>query len=147
MKYDLSNPLQKQQLRTRFEMLFKKEQGVVELTLCKPQTTVPQNRYTRVICAYFGCMTGYDADYVYSVFFKSTVNYNLFAIEFYDELLQRQSVKWRSMTALSVDEASKAIDRFIQWAANTAGVYIPSPSDYRAMCEMERTIQLNEKFI
>ena len=148
MKYDLSDPLQKQQLRTRFEMLFKKEQGVVELTVCKPQTTTtPQNRYTRVICAYFGCMTGYEADYVYSVFFKSTVNYDLFAVPFHDDILNKDTVKWRSMTALSVDEASKAIDRFRNWSAQTVGIYIPDSSDYRAMCEMERTIQLNEKFI
>lgn len=147
MKYDLSNPLQKQQLRTRFEMLFKKEQGVVELTLCKPQTTVPQNRYTRVICAYFGCMTGYDADYVYSVFFKSTVNYDLFAVPFHDSILNKDTVKWRSMTALSVDEASLAITRFIEWASKTAGVYIPSPTDYRQIQQMELEIERNKSYL
>lgn len=147
MKYDLSNPLQKQSLRTRFENIFKKEQGIVELTVCKPQTTIQQNKYVRVICAYFGCVTGYEANYVYSVFFKSTVNYELFAIEFYDKLLGKQSVRWRSMSALTVDEASLAITRFIEWASKTCGVYIPSPTDYYQIQQMELEIERNRNYI
>lgn len=147
MKYDLSNPLQKQQLRTRFEMLFKKEQGFVELTECKPQTTTQQNKYVRVICAYFGCMTGYEADYVYTVFFKSTVNYDLFAIPFYDKILKKDTIMWRSMKDLTVDEASTAIDRFIDFATKEAGVYIPSPTDYYQIQQMEIEIERNKRQI
>lgn len=147
MKYDLSNPLHRQQLRTRFEMLFKKEQGFVELKECKPQTTTQQNKYVRVICAYFGCMTGYEADYVYTVFFKSTVNYDLFAVPFYDKILKKDAIKWRSINDLTVDEASIAIDRFISFAAKEAGVYVPSPSDHYAMMQMELEVQRNSRQI
>lgn len=147
MKYDLSNPLHRQQLRTRFEMLCKKERGFVELKECKPQTTTQQNKYVRVICAYFGCMTGYEADYVYTVFFKSTVNYDLFAVPFHDNILRKDTVKWRSMNDLTVDEASKAIDRFIQWSAKEAGVYIPSPSDHYAMMQLELEVERNSRQI
>lgn len=143
MKYDLSNPLHRQQLRTRFELLFKKEQGVVELKEYKPQATTQQNKYVRVVCAYFGCMTGYEADYVYSVFFKSTVNYELFAVPFHDDILNKDTVKWRSMKDLTVDEASKAIDRFIEWASKEAGVYIPSPQDHYQIMQMELELERN----
>lgn len=147
MKYDLSNPLHRQQLRTRFELLIKKDHGIVELKECKPQTTTPQSRYVRVICAYFGCMTGYEADYVYSVFFKSTVNYDIFAVEFFDKIRNRQTFRLRHITDLTKDECSTAIDRFIQWAAKEAGVYIPSPEDHYAIRQMEMEVERNKSQI
>lgn len=147
MKYDLSNLLHRQQLRTRFEQIVKKQRGIVELKECRPSTTMQQNRYVRVICAYFGCMTGYEADYVYTVFFKSTVNYELFAVEFFDNILNKQSVKWRHLTDLTVDETSTAIDRFIQWASKAGGVYIPTPEDHYMIQQMELDIERNRNQI
>lgn len=39
---------------------------------------------------------------------------------------------------------SEAIDRFLRWAADVAGVYIPSPEDHVRVMAMEAEVE-NEK--
>lgn len=145
MKYDGANPLHVQQARAKFEKLIK-EQKVFDLTEKKPQRTSNQNRYLHTIIAYFGCETGYDADWVKQQYFKKLVNPNIFIREKEDKYLGK--VKYlRSSADLDTEEMSTAIDRFRDWASAEAGVYIPSPEEERLIQLMEIDIEKNKNYI
>lgn len=134
--YDLSNPLHAENFRLRSGALLTK-QCVVELTEKKPQRTTQQNRYLHVILSYFGALTGNTLDYVKRYYFKSLCNSELFYIERYDTLLKRRVVTLRSSAELTTDEMTLAIERFRNWAAQEAEIYIPSPDEHRLVQMME----------
>lgn len=134
--YDLSNPLHAQNFRLRSDALLKK-QCVVELTEKKPQRTTQQNRYLHAALGYFGALTGNTLDYVKRYYFKAHCNPELFYIEKYDVLMGRKVVTLRSSADLTTDEMVLAIDRFRNWAAQEAEIYIPSPEEHRLVQMME----------
>lgn len=56
MKYDLKNPLDKQNLLLRVKKELENANNVVEFSVCKPKRTIKQNRYLHVILSYFACL-------------------------------------------------------------------------------------------
>ncbi len=133
--YDLSNPLHAQNFRLRTDALLQK-QCVVELTEKKPQRTPQQNRYLHAALGYFGALTGNTLDYVKRYYFKAHCNADLFIIERDDPLLGRIKTL-RSSADLTTDEMTLAIERFRNWAAAEAEIYIPSPEEHRLVQMME----------
>lgn len=133
--YDLSNPLQAESFRLRSTALLKK-QCVVELTEKKPPRTSQQNRYLHAALGYFGALTGNTLDYVKRYYFKAHCNPELFIIEKEDVLLGKVRTL-RSSADLTTDEMTLAIDRFRNWAAQEAEIYIPSPEEHRLVQMME----------
>lgn len=63
MLYDLSNPLQAEQFKSRSALLVKNGK-IVELTEKKPIRTDRQNRYLHVILGYFASEMGNTLEYV-----------------------------------------------------------------------------------
>lgn len=133
--YDLSNPLHAQNFRLRAESLIKKE-CVVDLTEKKPQRSTQQNRYLHAALGYFGALNGNPLDYVKRYYFKAHCNPELFIITKDDPLLGAIRTL-RSSADLTTDEMTLAIDRFRDWAAQEAGIYIPSPDEHRLVQMME----------
>ena len=133
--YDLSNPLHAQNFRLRSDALLRK-QCVVELTEKKPQRTTQQNRYLHAALGYFGALTGNTLDYVKRYYFKAHCNPDLFIIEKNDPLLGIVRTL-RSSADLTTEEMTLAIERFHNWAAQHAEIYIPSPDEHRLVQMME----------
>lgn len=133
--FDLSNPLHAENFRLRSGALLSK-QCVVELTEKKPQRTSQQNRYLHAALGYFGALTGNTLDYVKRYYFKAHCNPTLFIIEKEDTLLGRVKTL-RSSAELTTDEMTLAIERFRDWAATEAEIYIPSPEEHRLVQMME----------
>ena len=133
--YDLSNPLHAQNFRLRSDALLRK-QCVVELTEKKPQRTTQQNRYLHAALGYFGALTGNTLDYVKRYYFKAHCNPDLFIIEKNDPLLGIVRTL-RSSADLTTEEMTLAIERFRNWAAQEAEIYIPSPDEHRLVQMME----------
>lgn len=133
--YDLSNPLHAQNFRLRSDALLRK-QCVVELTEKKPQRTTQQNRYLHAALGYFGALTGNTLDYVKRYYFKAHCNPDLFIIEKNDPLLGIVRTL-RSSADLTTEEMTLAIERFRNWAAQDAEIYIPSPDEHRLVQMME----------
>ena len=136
MLYDLSNDLHAENFKRRCNLLYKKR-CVVDLTEKKPQRTARQNGYLHAALGYFGMQFGYSSEEVKQWYFKETCNRELFVREIRDRFTGESRIKLRSSADLSTEEMTLAIERFRDWAAQVAGVYIPSPDEHRLVQQME----------
>ena len=145
MIYDTSNPLDKANFMLRAKKLA--EKGViVDLTEKKPRRSLPQNKYLHVILAYFGTQTGNTLEWVKQQYYKKLVNPDLFIREKEDKYLGRIKVL-RSSADLDTAEMSLSIERFRNWAAQEAGIYIPSADEAILIQQMEIEIERSKEFL
>lgn len=145
MVYDTSNPLDNANFLLRAKKLA--ESGkIVELTEKKPRRTLSQNKYLHVVLAYFGTQTGNTLEWVKQQYYKKLVNPDLFIREKEDKFLGRIKVL-RSSADLDTAEMSLSVDRFRNWAAQEAGIYIPSADEAILIQQMEICIERNNEFI
>lgn len=145
MIYDTSNPLDKVNFLFRAKKLA--ESGkVIDLTEKKPRRSLPQNKYLHVILAYFGTQTGNTLEWVKQQYYKKLVNPDLFIREKEDKYLGRIKVL-RSSADLDTAEMSLSIERFRNWAAQEAGIYIPSADEAILIQQMEIEIERNKEFL
>lgn len=145
MVYDTSNPLDKANFLLRAKKLA--ESGViVDLTEKKPRRSLPQNKYLHVILAYFGAQTGNTLEWVKQQYYKKLVNPDLFIREKEDKYLGRIKVL-RSSADLDTAEMSLSIERFRNWAAQEAGIYLPSADEFIIIQQMEIEIERNKEYL
>jgi hypothetical protein len=145
MIYNTSNPLDKANFLLRANKLA--ESGkIVELTEKKPRRSLPQNKYLHVILAYFGTQTGNTLEWVKQQYYKKLVNPDLFIREKEDKYLGKIKVL-RSSADLDTSEFSLSIERFRNWAAQEAGIYIPSADEAILIQQMEIEIERNKEFL
>nr|DAT76451.1 MAG TPA: NinB recombination protein [Caudoviricetes sp.] len=145
MIYNLSSPLDKANFLLRAKKLA--ESGViVDLTEKKPRRSLPQNKYLHVILAYFGAQTGNTLEWVKQQYYKKLVNPDLFIREKEDKYLGRIKVL-RSSADLDTAEMSLSIERFRNWAAQEAGIYIPSADEAILIQHMEIEIERSKEFL
>lgn len=143
--YDTSNPLDKANFMLRAKKL--SDGGkIIELTEKKPKRSLPANRYLHVILAYFGTQTGNTLEWVKQQYYKKLVNPDLFIREREDKFLGRIRVL-RSSADLDSSEFSLSIERFRNWSAQEAGIYIPSADESILIQQMEIEISKNSEFI
>ena len=145
MIYNLSSPLDKANFLLRAKKLA--DSGViVDLTEKKPRRSLPQNKYLHVILAYFGTQTGNTLEWVKQQYYKKLVNPDLFIREKEDKYLGRIKVL-RSSADLDTSEMSLSIDRFRNWSAQEAGVYIPAADEAILIQQMEIEIERSKEFL
>lgn len=144
MKYDLSNELQRGNFHLRSAKLMEKG-CVVELKECKVRS-LRQNSFLHVALGYFAAQTGDTLEYVKQYYYKRLVNPDIFRRERDDKFLGHIEV-WRSSASLTQEEMSLSINRFRNWAANEAGIYIPPPDDARLVQLMEIEIEKYKEYI
>ncbi len=140
MLFDLSNDLHAENFKKRCNMLYKKK-CVVELTEKKPQRTLSQNAYLHAALGYFGMQVGYTIEEVKAWYFKETCNYELFVRIKTDSITGEQRKTLRSSADLTTEEMTIAIERFRNWSADKAGIYIPSPEEHKLVMQMEIEVQ------
>lgn len=146
MLYDLQNDLQAENFKKRVNALFKKR-CIVELTEKKPQRTLKQNAYLHAALGYFGMQFGYTIEEVKTWYFKDTCNSELFVRYKTDSITGMQRKALRSSAELTSDEMTVAIERFRNWAADVAGVYIPSPEEHRLVEQMEIEVMRGRMYL
>lgn len=140
MFYDLSNELQAENFKKRCNALFRKK-TIVDLTEKKPQRTRSQNAYLHAALGYFGLQLGYRMGEVKEWYFKDLCNPDLFVRMVEDRITGEMRKTLRSSSDLDTAEMTTAIERFRNWAADVAGVYIPSPEEHRLVEQMEIEVQ------
>lgn len=145
MIYNLSSPLDKANFLLRAKKLA--DSGViVDLTEKKPRRSLPQNKYLHVILAYFGTQTGNTLEWVKQQYYKKLVNPDLFIREKEDKYLGKIKVL-RSSADLDTSEMSLSVERFRNWAAQEAGIYIPSADEAILIQQMEIEIERSKEFL
>ena len=145
MLYDLSNPLQAEQFKSRSALLVKNGK-IVELTEKKPKRSLQSNKYLHVILGYFACETGNTLEWVKQQYYKKLVNPSIFIREKDEKYLGRIKIL-RSSADLDSAEFALTIDRFRNWASAQCGIYLPSPDEDRLIQLMEIEIERNKEFV
>lgn len=138
MLYDNSNPLQRENFLARANLLAQRGE-VVELR-SKRQRTLNQNAYLHIIIGYFAVQYGETPDYVKEEYFKKLVNPDIFIErKGWDKMIGRERVKCKSTADISIEQMSICIDRFRNWSAKEAGIYIPTAEEGVLLrsCEVE----------
>lgn len=145
MWYDGKNELEAMQARMRLDKLIK-DGKVFELTEKKPKRSLPQNAYLHVLLAYFAAETGNTLEWVKKEYYKKLVNPDIFIRTKEDRF--RGLVKYlRSSADLDTAEMTTSIDRFRNWSASEAGIYLPSPDEERLLQLAQIEIEKNKQFI
>lgn len=146
MLYNLSNPLDAQNARTRLEMLIKRGANA-ELTEKKPKRSLSQNSYLHLLLGYFASQTGNTLDWVKQQYYKRTCNPDIFVAEKYDTTLKR-SVKYvRSSADLTTDEMSLSIERFRNWASSEAGIYLPDAMSQAELAALQVEVERYKTYL
>lgn len=138
--YDLNTGIDRERFKRRVNALYERR-AVVECSEHKPKRTSPQNRYLHVILGEFAMQTGNTMNYVKVEYFKRLCNPELFVRKVYDKLAKREVEQLRSSRDLDTGEMTTAIERFRNWAAAEAEVYLPSPDDGDWIAFIEREMQ------
>lgn len=145
MIYNLNNPWEVQNLKEHLKKLIAKG-GLVELKRKSPQRSLNQNRYLHMILGYFGCEYGLSLDETKVDIFKRECNRDLFEREAVNK--HGRAVKYlRSSADLNSAEMTLAIERFRNWSASVAGIYLPSPNEEQFLAYCEQEIERNREFI
>lgn len=133
MQYDLTNSLDKEKFKVKCNALYKKG-AVVELTE-RVFRTPNQNRYLHLIIGVVAMETGNSLEDTKRWYFKELCNSEMFHVQHFDNI--GNSIDHiRSITELTKEEMSQAIDRFKRWASEN-GIYLPSPGDEERLKDIE----------
>lgn len=145
MWYDLKNPYEEDRFNDRVEELRSKG-AMVELTEKKART-LNQNSYLHTILSYLGMQTGNTLAEVKEYYYKRICNPDLFVRRKHDNILGRERGYLRSTTELTKEEMSLSIERFRNWASQTADIYIPSSEEYIALLHIQHDIERSKQYL
>ena len=145
MTYNLSNPLDVQNIRLRLEKLIKKGCFAV-LTEKKPKRTLDQNSYLHVALGYLAAETHNKLEWVKERYYKIECNPDLFVRTREDKVLGKVEYL-RSSTDLDTGEMTLSIERLRNWSAEVAEVYIPSPDERSQVEQMQIEIERKQEWI
>ena len=145
MVYKLSNQLDVQNAKTRLELLIKRG-CIVELTEKKQKRTLNQNAYLHLLLGYFASQTGNTLEWVKQQYYKKLCNPDLFIGEREDLFLGR--VKYvRSSADLRTDEMNLSIERFRNWSAAEAGIYLPEATSEAEIAALQVEVERYKTYL
>ena len=145
MVYNLSNQLDIQNAKTRLELLIKRG-CIVELTEKKQKRTLNQNAYLHLLLGYFASQTGNTLEWVKQQYYKKLCNPDLFIGEREDLFLGR--VKYvRSSADLRTDEMNLSIERFRNWSAAEAGIYLPEATSEAEIAALQVEVERYKTYL
>lgn len=146
MLYNLSNPLDANNARTRLEMLTKKG-VIVEMTEKKQKRSLSQNSYLHLILGYFASQTGNTLEWVKQQYYKRLCNPDIYIAERYDSILEKKVRYVRSSASLTTDEMSLSIDRFRNWSAAEAGIYLPDAMSHAELAALQVEVERYKTYL
>lgn len=137
MLFDLSNPYDLIEFTTKCGELAE-AQAVVELTRKRTTRSLSQNAYLHLLINYFAAKKGYTADEVKVDIFKRICNPDIFT---------REDKHLRSSASLTTAEMSTAIERFRNYSASQADLYLPDPAEQHLIIHAQRLIEKNRNYL
>lgn len=148
--FNMNNEVDRQDFKSYVNDLYAaalKKGFIVEVKKKHAPRSTSQNAYLHYCLSYFASEFGYSLEEVKQDIFKRQVNYNLFARQRMNR--RHQVVTYmRSSSDLDKKEMTDAIEHFRNWSMNTAGLYIPEPTDGEdAYVEAMKQIAAYEKYL
>lgn len=145
MIFDTSNPYELQQMLEYARRLASTGAAVEVKRKAQPRS-LAQNRYLHVLLGYFGSEYGLSLDEVKVDFYKRECNRELFERTAVNK--RGREVKYlRSTSDLTSAEMALSIDRFRNWSASVAGIYLPAADEQSFIAYCEREIERNREFV
>lgn len=145
MTYNLTNPLDVQNAKTRLDFLVKRG-CIIELTEKKQKRTLSQNAYLHLLLGYFASQTGNTLEWVKKQYYKKLCNPDIFIGEREDRFLGR--VKYvRSSADLRTDEMNLSIERFRNWSASEAGIYLPEATSEAEIAALQVEVERYKTYL
>lgn len=124
----------------------KEERRTVELTYKNPNRSLASNRYLHLLLGAFACEFGLTLEEVKLDYFKKKVNPDIFIREHRNK--RGDTVRYvRSSADLDTAEMATAIDRFRNWSAMEAGLYLPSPEEREYLNYINNEMERHAAFI
>ena len=143
--YDLNNQYDAQKFKDKVQELLQRGGGV-ELKRLLPVRRNQQNRYLYLLLGFFASEFGMSVDEVKIDFFKRKVNADIF--ERVKENSRGNRVKYlRSTAELDRREMTVAIERFRNWSASVAGLYLPSADEQYFLVWVQKQIEKDKEFL
>ncbi|MDR1089917.1 MAG: hypothetical protein LBL79_02485 [Prevotella sp.] len=127
MYFDLTTETGVKSLLTRVQFLIDKKKKV-ELTEKREKRTLSQNSYLHLIISWFCVETGNTLEFVKQEYFKRLCNPDIFLFERDDDYLGKVTIA-RSSRDIGTKQMTTAIDKFRNWSASEAGIYLPEANE------------------
>lgn len=145
MIYNLKNEFECQRFKDAVARMIA-EGTVVDMRRKRPVRSLSQNSYLHVLLGYYAAEFGYTIEEVKFETFKKTCNASLFVRE--RENRRGCRVRYiRSSRDLTTDEMTLAIERFRNYSASVAGLYLPEPRESEALLFAEQQIELCKEYL
>lgn len=145
MIFNLANPYEIAKYDSYIKKL-RQKQAVVEVKEKKKNRTLRQNAYLHVLISYFACEYGCSSEKAKYEYYKITCNKDIYAVKKtnkYGKVIEDV----RSTGGLTTDEMSLSIDRFRNWSASVASIYLPSPQEHDYLIHCMQVIEENKEFV
>lgn len=145
MVFNLKNEYEVPKFKEYVNKLFA-ERSVVEVKKKHPGRTIAQNSYLHLLLGYFASEYGCSMEEAKLDFYKRTCNTDLYERQAVNK--KGRQVKFlRSSSDLSTAEMNLSIERFRNWSASVAGIYLPSPEERQMLLFAQQEIERNREFI
>lgn len=145
MIFNLKNEYEIPKFKEYVNRLFR-ERAVVEVKKKSPNRTLAQNSYLHLLLGYFASEYGCSLDEAKVDFYKRTCNRYLFERKVTNKK-GKEITCLRSSADLTTGEMTLSIDRFRNWSASVAGIYLPAANEQQMLIFAQQEIERNNEFI
>lgn len=145
MLFNLNNEFELDKFKRYVNKLYE-ERAVVEVKKKHPNRTIKQNSYLHLLLGFFGSEYGCSADEAKIDFYKRTCNRDLFERKRMNKK-GNEITYLRSSSELTTAEMSVSIDRFRNWSAAQAGIYLPAANEYEMLVYAQQVVEQNKEFV
>ncbi len=146
MIFNGASELDRKRAIQRIEFFFLKGK-TFELTERKERRSIRQNRYLHLILGWFALEYGERIDYVKLEIFKKQINPDIFKTTHANHQTGEIREDWKSTADLDTGQTTIAIDRFRNYSAKEAGIYLPEPKDLAQLQEIENQLENNKQYL
>lgn len=118
----------------------------IEIKRKRKKRSLSQNNYLHVLIGYFASEYGCSLEEAKVDFYKRICNQHLFERKRVNK--RGQEVRYlRSSADLEIDEMTLSIERFRNWSASVAGIYLPSAEENQMLAYAEQIIEQNKQYL
>lgn len=145
MYFDCEKEADVKRLLTRVQYLIDKKKKV-DVTEKREKRTLSQNNYLHLILSWFCIETGNTLDFVKQEYFKKLCNSEIFIYEKEDRFLKTVQII-RSTADIDTKQMTIAIDRFRNWSASEAGIYLPEANEDQFLEYIQQEMQKQQQWL
>lgn len=145
MIYNLKNEYDIPKFKDYVNRLYR-ERAVVEVKKKLPNRTLAQNSYLHLLLGYFGVEYGCSLDEAKIDYYKRTCNRDLFERTTVNKH-GREITYLRSSADLTTGEMTLSIDRFRNWSAANAGIYLPAANEHQMLLYAQQEMERGKEFL